>query len=144
MSQSPRKPAEKTPPSTNGKLPRPAASAAQPGGSGGRCRICGCEEYDACLDIHGRPCAWVQGSHRTRCTACLGLELPLARDKARWQEIADACAWALAQDVAQQYGICHGGPVIDPRRALRFLQLCELAGVRPRLFAFKGKPAGKR
>ena len=41
-----------------------------------RCRICGCTEWDACADLFGDPCHWVEADPRngsgggSLCSAC--------------------------------------------------------------------------
>lgn len=32
-----------------------------------RCRICGCSEFDACVDALGMPCRWVE---EDLCSSC--------------------------------------------------------------------------
>ena len=32
------------------------------------CRVCGCTEHDACVDLFGEPCHWVEAD---LCSACV-------------------------------------------------------------------------
>lgn len=48
-----------------------AAKARERKPRAGVCTVCGCQEHTPCLDYWQNACAWVPGSGRTLCTACV-------------------------------------------------------------------------